>query len=134
MDHDLEVDRRERAEVVWRKRMAGERNAKIDPLTSEAMVAQVEVRMSRLQSANFHEELAKALGREAKEDEVRVIRAMAADPAAKMSELAKIVGSSESRVKRISLLLQKLGIVNRVGTKRRGAWKIQIFGPERAEV
>lgn len=134
MDHDLEVYRRERAEVVWRKRLAGERNAKIDPLTSEAMVAQVEVRMSRLQSANFHEELAKVLGREAKEDEVRVIRAMAADPAAKMSELAKIVGSSESRVKRISLLLQKFGIVDRVGTKRRGAWKIQIFGPEHAEV
>ena len=127
MDVELEECQRERAEAVWRKRLAGEQGAEIDPLTSEAMVAQVEARMAKLRTEDFHVELAKILGRAAEEDEVKIIRAMAAEPEAKTDELAKISGASVSRVKRISVILQKFGVIRREGTKRRSFWKIDLF-------
>lgn len=127
MDHDLEEYQRERAEAVWRKRLAGECAAEPDPLTTEAMVAQVEVQMAKLQSDAFYEELSKALGRAAYDDEVKVVRAMAVSPVAKTGDLAKVSGASESRVKRISLLLQDLGIIRREGTRRNSLWRLNFF-------
>lgn len=127
MDVELEEYKRERAEAVWRKRLAGVVEERADPLTSEAMVAQVEAQMAKLRADDFREELARILGRMAEEDEVKVIRAMAADPAVKTGELAKIAGASVSRVKRISQILQKLGIVRREGTRRRSVWRIALF-------
>ena len=73
MDADLELAKRERAEAVWRKRVAsgvvqlncaanGGGAAKgdalslqgADALTNEAMVAQVEARMAKLLSEDLH--------------------------------------------------------------------------------
>jgi len=127
MDRDLEEYQRERAEAVWRKRLAGECSVEPDPLTTEAMVAQVEVQMAKLQSDAFYEELSRALGRAACDDEVKVVRAMAVSPVAKTGDLAKVSGASESRVKRISLLLQGLGIISREGTRRNSIWRLNLF-------
>jgi len=126
MDHDLEGYKRERAEMVWRKRIAAGSAQIHDPLTNEAMVEQIEVQMARLGSEEFREELGKLLGRVAREAEVRVVRSMAADPEAKSSDLAKVVGVSESCIKRISLLLQKCGVVSREGSKRRSCWRLHV--------
>lgn len=127
MDLDLEVHKRERAEAVWRRRLLGKQMEVADPLTSEALVAQVEVRMARLQDADFHVELARHLGRTAKADEIKFVQALAADPEMKAAELSRISGVSESRVKRISVLLQRLGIISRAGTRRRSVWRINLF-------
>ena len=127
MDADLEQMKRERAEAVWRKRLAGSAMPHDDPLTSEAMVAQVEARMAKLQSEDLHKELARLLGRPAADSEVKVVRAIAADPQVKTDELAKITGSSPSIIKRLSLRLQKRGIISREGTKRRSFWRVTLF-------
>lgn len=126
MDRDLESHLRDRAVEVWRKRLAGQSVEKADPLTSEAMLAQVQARMDRLMSEEFHLELSRRLGRGAKTDELRVVRAMAMSPAAKTSELARIANMSESRVKRLSIMLQRQGILEREGTRRRSFWKFSL--------
>lgn len=132
MNDELDKYELEKAEAVWRRRFAGKAEEREDPLTVEAKMAQVEARMNKLQADELHRELAKVLGREAKEDEIRMIRAIAVDPAIKSPELAKIVGSSESRIKRLSLLLQKCGVIRREGTKRRSAWIVSLFRQESA--
>jgi len=124
MDVDLKECQRERAEAVWRKRISGSQEKVEDPLTTEAMVAQVEEQMARVQADDFRQELSKLLGREVNEGELRFVRAMAADPVAKTSDVAKVTGLSESRIKRISINLQRLGILVREGTKRRSIWRL----------
>ena len=128
MDADLETVKRERAEAVWRRRIAGAAApAQPDPLTQEAMVAQVEARMERLNSDELHKELERLLGRPAVEGEVKMVRAMAADPEVKAESLARITGENLSLVKRLSLILQKHGIITREGTKRRSFWRVNLF-------
>ena len=127
MDSALKSVQRERAEAVWRGRVAGEVAERDDPLTNEAQVAQVEARMARLQSEELRRELEKILGRPAADEEIKMVRAVAADPTARTSDLAKITGASVSIVKRLSLLLQKHGIIAREGTKRRSVWRVNLF-------
>ena len=123
MDEDLELTKKERAEAVCRKRLAGapERG---DPLTDEALVAQAESRMERIMSEDFVKELAKKLGRDASANEVKVVRAIAMNPGLRMKDLAGIAGIGESVVKKISIVLQKIGVLRREGTKRRSIWRV----------
>ena len=125
MDIQLEYEKRERAEAVLRKRMAGY-EVKTDALTNEAMVAQAEEKMRQIQNADFQSKLAEMLKREAKDAEVQIVKAMAMAPDAKTSEIAKMVGVSESAVKRASLLLQKVGAIVREGTKRTAKWCVRV--------
>ena len=126
MEAQLEGIKLERAEAVMRKRMAGIEEAR-DPLTEEAMVAQVAKRLERIQGEDFRDALAKLLNREVKDSELKILRAMAMDPTAKFPQIAKMVGVKECVVKYASVLLQKVGAVARVGNKRNAKWQIKIF-------
>ena len=126
MEGDLEAGKLEMAEALWRRRLAGKAE-KDDPLTDEAKMVEVEERMRKLQSDELHREMERILGRPATDGEVRIVRAMAADPEAKTEQLARITGVGQSLVKKLSGILQKCGIVTREGTKRRSFWRINLF-------
>ena len=124
MDAVLEAFKLERAEAVWRKRMAGiDKKGAMDMLTDEAKVAQVEVQMAKMQSEALHTELSRLLGKEVKPDVLQVVRAMAADPHARMADIAKIAKVNLDRVKYLSQILQNAGVIIREGTKRCSQWK-----------
>ena len=128
MDAVLEAFKEERAEAVWRKRLAGvEKKQEMDVLTDEARVAQVEARMAKMQSEALHAELSRLLGKNAKPDVVQIVRAMAADPLAKFAEIAQMAKVTIDRVKYVSKYLQKMGVVSREGTKRQSMWKVKVF-------
>ena len=129
MDRDLEAGKLEIAEAVWRKRLANQ-NEKLDPLTNEAMLIQVEERMAKLQSNELHDEMAKMLGRPASDNEVRIVRALAADPQVKTDDLSRITGIGLSYIKKLSGILQQKGIISREGTKRRSIWRVNLFRGE----
>lgn len=127
MDELAAADERKRAESVWRKRVTGDLNY-MDPLTTEAMVAQVTARMERLETEAFRQQLSDMLACTSCDPELKVVKAMAMDPEITTRGLSECLKLSLSHVKRISLALQKAGVIVREGTNRCGCWIIPILG------
>lgn len=61
------------------------------------------------------------------DDQKAVLDVMKSDPAATYPEIARVTGFSESKVYRISGALRKKGVVERVGSRKTGTWRV--FAP-----
>lgn len=61
-------------------------------------------------------------------DQRTALDVMKNDPAATYPEIAQATGFSESKVYRISGALREKGIVERVGSRKTGAWRV-LVGP-----
>lgn len=57
-------------------------------------------------------------------DQIAILSVIANGPAATYPKIAQKTGFSESKVYRISNALQKKGIVERVGSRKTGIWKV----------
>ena len=51
---------------------------------------------------------------------------MKSDPTATYPEIARMTGFSESKVYRISGALREKGIIERVGSRKTGVWKVLV--------
>ena len=60
------------------------------------------------------------------DDQITVLDVMKSDPTATYPEIARMTGFSESKVYRISGALREKGIIERVGSRKTGVWKVLV--------
>ncbi len=131
LDSLLEEHKRRMAEDIARKRAAGQ-NPPLDPLTTEAMVAQAAAHMEEVSRARIelHEERERAESAKARHEtaERQILSLVEANPGIKSEQLVSMLGISKSGMYRYLSVLKASGILATAG--KGSGWSLSNLGKQ----
>jgi len=114
----LEHEKLRRAEEIARKRAAGQ-DIPVDPLTSEAMIAQASEHMARVSVASMELQEQRQHAKTVREKHMTVERELISlvkmHPGARSDQLMELLGISKSSLYRILSKLARQGVVFQEG-------------------